>query len=105
VHNDEIRIDERYVSFENIDCFENACVVVDNMLRVLENPEHMNLYWKKILPMIPEQAYKARNAKLDESEVLLYLICSNVFYIEELFENADDAQGLAALKRCELECC
>ena len=100
----EIRIDERYVSFENIDCFENACVVVDNMLRVLENPDNMNLYWKKIIPMIPK-AYYERNAGLDESEELLYLICSNVFYIEELFEKAEDEQGIESLRKCELECC
>lgn len=101
---DEIRIDERYVSFKNIDCFENACVVIDNMLRVLEDPVNMNLYWKKIVPMIP-QAYYERNAALDVNEALLYLVCSNVFYIEELFENAEDDAGLDSLKRCELECC
>ena len=43
----EIRIDERYISFKNINCFENACCVIDNMLRVLENPKNMNIYWKK----------------------------------------------------------
>ena len=37
----EIRIDERYVSFKNINCFENACLVIDNMLRVLENPKNI----------------------------------------------------------------
>ncbi len=104
MQSNDIRIDERYVSFENINCFENACCVVDNMLRVLENPEHMNLYWKKIIPMIPK-AYYERDPSLDESEALLYLICSNVFYIEELFDNADDEAGIASLRKCELECC
>ncbi len=100
----EIRIDERYVSFENIDCFENACLAIDRLLAVLEDAEHVNLYWKKIVPTIP-QAYYDRNAKADEKEALLYLVCSNVFYLEELFENAEDEAGLNALRRCELECC
>ncbi len=99
-----IRIDERYVSFENIDCFENACLVIDELLRVVNSLEHVNLYWKKIIPTIP-QAYYMRSAKLDSSEALLYLVCSNVFYLEELFENNDHEAGLVALKRCELECC
>ena len=99
-----IRIDERYVSFENIDCFENACLAIDRLLAVLEDAEHVNLYWKKIVPTIP-QAYYDRNAKGDEKEALLYLVCSNVFYLEELFENEEDDAGLNALRRCELECC
>lgn len=99
-----IRIDERYVSFENIDCFENACLVIDRLLAVTEAAEHINLYWKKIIPTIP-QAYYDRDAKADTSEALLYLVCSNVFYLEELFENAEDEVGLHAMRRCELECC
>jgi len=102
--NEEIRIDERYVSFENIDCFENACLVIDEMFKVIEASEHVNLYWKKIIPTIP-QAYYDRNSKADEKEALLYLVCSNVFYLEELFENVDHEPGLNALRRCELECC
>jgi hypothetical protein len=100
----EIRIDERYVSFKNINCFENACLVVDNMLRVLENPKNMNIYWKKIVPMIPK-AYYTRDPKDDEKEALLYLICSNSFYLDELFEKAEDEEGAHALERCEQECC
>jgi hypothetical protein len=100
----EIRIDERYVSFKNIDCFENACVVIDNMLRVLENPSNMNIYWKKIVPMIPK-AYYSRNEKDDPEEKLLYFVCSNSFYLDELFEKAEDEQAIMALNKCEHECC
>lgn len=102
--NKEIRVEERYESFKNIDCFENACLVIDNMLRVLKDPKNMNLYWEKIVPKIPEAYYK-RDAKLDTSEELLYLVCSNVFYIEELFENAEDEEGLFILSKAEQECC
>lgn len=100
----DIRIDERYVSFENIDCFENACLVIDALLRVTARAEHVNLYWKKVIPTIP-RAYYTRQKEDDVTEALLYLVCSNVFYLEELFEKEEDEAGLNALQRCELECC
>lgn len=100
----EIRVDERYVSFENIDCFENACLVIDQLLESTKDPKHMNLYWKKIIPSIP-QAYYDRNEKSDTKEELLYLVCSNVFYLEELFEKAENELGLYVLSKCEQECC
>ncbi|MDA3946653.1 MAG: N(2)-fixation sustaining protein CowN [Helicobacteraceae bacterium] len=100
----EIRIDERYVSFTNIDCFENACLAIDRLLAVTKEAEHVNLYWEKVIPTIPK-AYYNRDVKADKKEALLYLVCSNVFYLEELFENTDDEAGLDALRRCELECC
>ena len=98
------RIDERYISFENIDCFENACVVIDNLLRVLENKNNSNQYWEKIVLSIP-QAYYDRSKKNDKNEALLYFVCSNVFYLEELFEKADDETAMNSLRICELECC
>ena len=102
--NVEIKVDESYISFKNINCFENACVVIDNMLRVLEEPKNMNIYWKKIIPMIPK-AYYDRDSKSDTKEELLYLVCSNSFYLDELFEKAEDEQAINALSKCEQECC
>jgi len=100
----EIRVDESYVSFKNIDCFENACSVVDNMLRILDEPKNMNAYWEKFIPKIPK-AYYSRDAKDDTKEELLYLVCSNSFYIIELFEEVDDEEAIYALEKCEQECC
>ena len=100
----EIRVDESYVSFKNIDCFENACSVVDSMLRLLEEPKNMNAYWEKFIPKIPK-AYYTRDAKEDAKEELLYLVCSNAFYIIEFFEDLDDEEAIHALERCEQECC
>lgn len=100
----EIRVDESYKSFNNINCFENACCVIDNMLRVLEEPKNMNIYWKKIIPMIPK-AYYDRDPKSDTKEELLYLVCSNSFYLIELFEKAEDEQAINSLEKCEQECC
>lgn len=100
----EIRVDESYTSFKNIDCFENACSIIDHMLRLLEEPKNNNAYWEKFVPKIPK-AYYSRNAKDDPSESLLYLVCSNSFYIIELFENTEDEDAINALEKCEQECC
>lgn len=100
----EIRVDESYISFKNIDCFENACVVIDHMMRVLKDPKNMNIYWEKFMPKIPK-AYYSRNPKDDPEEKLLYLVCSNSFYIDDLFEDAEDEVAQLALHKCEQECC
>ena len=100
----EIRVDESYTSFKDIDCFENACMVVDNMLRLLEEPKNNNAYWEKFVPKIPK-AYYTRDAKDDTKEELLYLVCSNSFYIIEMFEEADDDDAIHSLEKCEQECC
>ena len=100
----EIRVDESYVSFKDIDCFENACEVVDHLLRICKIPEYNNAYWDKFITKIPP-AYYSRNEKDDPTEALLYLVCSNAFYIIELFEEADDDDAIHALEKCEQECC
>ncbi|MBN2965444.1 N(2)-fixation sustaining protein CowN [Sulfurospirillum sp. T05] len=92
---------ERYVSFENIDCFENACCVVDEVLFLLkEKPEATNPFWEKFVKKIPP-AYYTRTPDED----VLYLVCANVFYLEELFENHDHEEGLLAMEKAEIECC
>ncbi len=99
-----IRVDESYVSFKDIDCFENACEVVDHLLRICKDPKNNNAYWEKFIEKIP-QAYYDRDAKKDPNEALLYLVCSNAFYIIELFEQLDDEDAIYALEKCEQECC
>lgn len=98
------RVDERYTSFENIDCFNNACNTIGHMLRIVENSKMMNAYWEKYIPEIPQSYYHPNDGKFQREDVL-YFVCSKVFYFEELFENAEDEAGLASLNVCELECC
>jgi hypothetical protein len=98
----EIKVDESYESFENIDCFENACNVVDSMLKLLKNDN--NPYWEKFITKIPK-AYYSRNIKDDPKEELLYLVCSNAFYIIDLFEHREDEDAVYFLEKCEQECC
>lgn len=98
------RIDERYTTFTNIDCFQNACKVVDHLLRVLEDKQYMNAYWEKNVPLIPQAYHEPENDSL-QKEDLLYFVCSKLFYIEELFEEAEDEEAENIIKMCEMECC
>ncbi len=98
------RVNERYISFKNIDCFNNALEVLDLMVETTKEPKNDNPYWQKIRSSLPE-GYTKRDPEFDKKEELLYIVCSNVFYLEELFEDAGCEEGLEALNRCELECC
>lgn len=92
---------ERYISFENIDCFKNACCVVDELMVLLKTkPEAMNPFWEIFTSKLPESYFSK-----EENEDLLYMVCSNVFYIEELFDEYEHSAGIEALRKAELECC
>ena len=99
------RVDERYTSFENIDCFDNACKVIDNLLRVLEDATLYNAYWEKYVPLIPKSYYEPTTSTLKAKEDLLYFVCSKLFFIDELFDEAEDEVASHSMKLCEVECC
>lgn len=99
-----INVDESYTSFKNINCFENACAVVDNLLRVLKETDTSNAFWDKFISLIPE-AYYSRDPKLDSREVLLYIVCKNAPFIMDFFEETGDEVAIHAMTKCEQECC
>lgn len=100
------RVDERYTSFANIDCFENACKVLDQLHRVLQEHETLyNAYWKKYVPLIPQGYFNQDVSDVKQKEDVLYFVCSKLFYIDELFEEAEDEAALHSMKLCEVECC
>jgi N(2)-fixation sustaining protein CowN len=91
---------DRYVTFTGIDCEGNAKVVVEHVLKIIQQPEHCNAFWQRFLVRLQE-AGKVGARKADE----LCLACSHTYYIEDLFEAHGDQEGLAALQRLEDECC
>lgn len=91
---------ERYISFKNIDCHKKARLVLDEVLAVLEDSTFKNPFWERFETKIPQRYYKN-----EEDEDILYLVCSNVFYIEELFEDADSTKGEELISDCEFDCC
>ncbi|MEA3352528.1 MAG: N(2)-fixation sustaining protein CowN [Campylobacterota bacterium] len=95
---------DRYVTFNNIDCYENAALVLDTMNELFEQePSSKNELWISFMDKIPKN-YREVWAKGDEKDTL-YLVCANVFYIHDLFEDYEFEKGTELMDQCELECC
>lgn len=91
---------DRYITYNGIDCEGNAKIVVEHVLALIEDPAKSNALWERFKVRLAE-AGKVGARKADE----LCLACSHTYYIEELFEEYDDEEGLEALRRLEDECC
>lgn len=97
-------VKDRYITFSNIDCYENAALVLDAMNKLFEEkPESKNDLWVKFMEQIPKN-YHEEFVKKDCKDTL-YLVCANVFYISDLFDELDFDAGQEALGQVELECC
>lgn len=95
---------DRYISFTNIDCYENATDVLDALYALFTlHPEAKNELWMRFETLIPRD-YKTIFAKHDSKDIL-YHICSHVFYLSALFEEYDFEQGIVLMEKAELECC
>ncbi len=96
---------DRYITFNNIDCYENAALVLDAMVDLFEEkPESKNELWVRFMDKIPEN-YREVFRKPTNDHDTLYLICANVFYISDLFDDYDFEKGIEVLDQVELECC
>lgn len=93
-------IEDRYVSFMNIDCYKHASEVIDCILEVTKDPKYDNPFWESFRAKIP-QAYFDK----EPNEKVLYLVCASVFYIEELFEESEHEAGMEIMRKCEYDCC
>lgn len=91
---------DRYVSFKGIDCDGNAVELIAAIRRHIDDPARTNAFWDR---------FKERLAQADSVHARtadgLCLLCSHVYYIEELFEEYEDVEGLALLRKLEDECC
>lgn len=91
---------DRYVSFKGIDCDDNAARVIAAIRRHIDNPANTNAFWEHFkVKLAQADAVRARTADG------LCLLCSYVYMIDELFEEHDDQEGLALLRKLEDECC
>ncbi len=97
-------IEERYTSFKKIDCYKNASLVISSMNELFEiKPESRNPFWDNFMDKIPDNYHEVFIK--GENKDILYLVCSNVFYIFDLFEEYDFEKGIQLMDKCELECC
>ena len=95
---------DRYVTFENIHCYNNAVKVLDAMYELFSQiPESKNAFWLRFEKELPTN-YDKTYAKEGHRDIL-YLVCSNVFYISDLFEEYEFEKGSELLYIAEIECC
>ncbi|QOG11691.1 N(2)-fixation sustaining protein CowN [Arcobacter sp. FWKO B] len=95
---------DRYITFSNIDCYQNAIEVLDCMFELFNlYPEAKNDFWIRFENQLPNN-YKSNYCKEGCLDIL-YLVCSNVFYISDLFDEYDFEKGIDILQKAELECC
>jgi hypothetical protein len=91
---------DRYVSYANIDCYQNASDVIACIIEASNNTPYDNPFWESFRAKIPQAYFDGKS-----DEKVLYLVCSSVFYIEELFEQSNHAKGLELMQKCEYDCC
>jgi len=95
---------DRYVTFNNIDCYANAALVLDAMNELFSQiPESKNELWVRFMEKIPKN-YKVVFKENNDHDTL-YLVCANIFYISDLFDEYEFEKGFEVLDQVELECC
>lgn len=97
-------VKDRYITFNNIDCYQNAVDALDALKELLQlHPESNNNFWKRFFEHIPDNYHEMYEK--EGYKDILYYICSNCFYISDVFEEYDFEKGIEILERAELECC
>jgi len=96
----DTQVEDRYVSFMNIDCYKHASEVIDCVIEATKDERYNNPFWDAFKAKIPQAYYdKAPDEKV------LYLVCASVFYLEELFEDSGHERGMEIMQKCEYDCC
>jgi len=90
---------DRYVSFKNIDFEGNMRAVLDHLYRHIDDPAKTNALWSRFKERLAE-AEKGENVRADK----LLLLHSHVYFMVDFFEEHDDEEALAALRKLEVEC-
>ena len=92
---------DRYVSFCNIDCNGMAERVLPLARRRLAAGDHLaNPFWRRF-----DDKARALEAGEGGGADALYLVCSHVMYLAEIFEADGEGEGAALLEEIELTCC
>lgn len=97
-HREPARTD-RHVSFEGIDFEANMAAVLTHLRRYIDDPAFANPFWNRFL----ERLAAADSSERPFADRLL-LMHAHVYYMAELFEDQDDEEAVAALRRLEIEC-
>jgi len=94
---------DRYVTFRGIDGDGNAKRLMEMLRRHIDDPAKTNPFWEKFKEKLALAASPETNhgRHLDE----LFLVHSYINNLYELFEEYEDHEALALLRRIEIESC
>lgn len=90
----------RYHSFDGIDCEGNVKQVVEVFMRLMADPANSNALWDSLKAKL----LAAENPRPGVPDAL-YLVCSHVYYLADLFELHGENDAAAVLMKIEEECC
>ncbi len=91
---------DRYVSFKGIDCDGNARQIIARLYGHIDDPAKTNAFWERF-----REKLAVADDPLARQADGLCLLCSSIYYIADLFEEHEDEEGLAMLRRLDDECC
>ena len=91
---------DRYVSFKDIPCDDMALKILVRAETVLAKQGETNKFWTAFL----QRAQIARTPAPGQDDALK-LVCSNSYYLFELFEDASDEEGEGLMEELEYQCC
>ncbi len=86
---------DRYVSFCGLECEPRAAELVARTLSLAGSRDPGNPFW---------QLFRQK-AEAEQGPDALFLVHSYIFYMRDLFEQWEDAEGLAMLNQVEQDCC
>lgn len=93
---------DRYVSFCNIDCDGMAARILPLACAQLAAGGHLaNPFWARF----SARAEAISGQGMVDGVDALYLVCSHVMYLAEVFEEPGGEEGRALLEAIELQCC
>jgi hypothetical protein len=90
---------DRYVSFRGIDFESNMQAVLGHLSRYIDDPSNCNAFWERFKFRLAQAEARATSA----ADKLL-LMHSHTYYMVDLFEEHEDVEALAALKKLEEQC-
>lgn len=92
-------VGDRYVSFKTIDFEGNMAAVLGHLRRHIDDPAKTNALWERFKERLAE-AESGENVRADK----LLLLHSHVYFMVDFFEEHEDEEALAALRKLEVEC-
>jgi len=92
--------EDRYVSFCNIDCDGMALRMLPLARKALDSKGYMeNPFWQRFC----EKAIAIEEGK-DIGVDALYLVCSHIMYLAEVFDDETGSEGQELLESIEMQC-